>query len=204
MIYLAGQVGIAVFAITGVLAAAHRNLDVFSVLVIGVVTAVGGGTLRDVVLGAPVFWLNDFTSIWTAVAASIATFLLEGRLRNTYTVLLYLDGLACALFAVLAIHKTLGLGFGTPVAVIMGIVTGIGGGLVRDMLIGQPSLLLRREFYSTPILVGGLLFAALYEWLPQVRAFTGVLSATAIFAFRAAAIRYHLGYPDWLTVRSKT
>ncbi len=204
--YWAGQVGIAVFAVTGVLAAAHRNLDLFAVVVIGVVTAVGGGTLRDMVLDVPVFWLHDFAYVGVALAATVVAFALDRRLRDrdTYSLLLYLDGLACALFTVLAIDKTLALGHSAPVAVVMGIVTGIGGGLIRDVLIGEPTLLTRKELYATPILLGGLLYAGLLQTVPGTRELAALASATALFLMRAAAIRFGLAYPAWLTVRPRT
>jgi uncharacterized membrane protein YeiH len=202
--YWAGLVGIAVFAVTGVLAAAHRRLDLFAVVVIGVVTAVGGGTVRGIVLGVPVFWLHDFTYVSVAFGATVLAFVLDRHLRDTYTLLLYLDGLACALFTVLAIDKTLALGHSAPVAVVMGIVTGIGGGLIRDVLIGEPTLLTRRELYATPILLGGLLYVGLLQVVPEQSELAALASALALFVIRAAAIRYGLGYPAWLTVRPRT
>jgi uncharacterized membrane protein YeiH len=202
--YLAGQVGIAVFAVTGVLAAGHRNLDLFAVVVIGVVTAVGGGTVRDMVLGVPVFWVHDFTYVTVALVATVVAFALDQRLQNTYNLLLYLDGLACALFTVLAIEKTLALGHTSPVAVVMGIVTGIGGGLIRDVLIGEPTLLARKELYATPILLGGLLYAGLILLVPAQGELAALAAALAIFVMRAVAIRFGLAYPAWLTVRPRT
>lgn len=202
--YWAGQVGIAVFAVTGVLAAGHRNLDLFAVVVIGVVTAVGGGTVRDLVLDVPVFWLQDFTYVTVALAATVVAFAFDRRLRDTSTLLLYLDGLACALFTVLAIDKTLAFGHSAPVAVLMGIVTGIGGGLIRDVLIGEPTLLTRKELYATPILLGGLLYVALILFVPAKRELAGLAGALAIFLIRAAAIRFGLTYPAWLTVPPRT
>ena len=202
--YWAGQIGIAVFAVTGVLAAGHRNLDLFAVVVIGVVTAVGGGTVRDMVLDEPVFWLQDFTYVTVALAATVVAFALDRHLRDTYTLLLYLDGLACALFTVLAIDKTLALGHSAPVAVVMGIVTGIGGGLIRDVLIGEPTLLTRKELYATPILLGGILYSALSLVVPAKGELAALAAALAIFVMRAAAIRFGLAYPAWLTVRPRT
>lgn len=202
--YWAGQVGIAVFAVTGVLAAVHRRLSLFAVVVIGVITAVGGGTIRDMVLGVPVYWLHDFNYVIVATVATIVAFVLERRLQDTYTLLLHLDGLACALFAVLAMDKTLSLGYAEPVAVVMGVVTGIGGGIIRDVLLGEPTLLVRKELYATPILFGGILYASLILLVPQAREFTAPFSALVMILFRSAAIRYGLAYPDWLRVRPRT
>jgi uncharacterized membrane protein YeiH len=139
-----------------------------------------------------------------ALAATVLAFALERHLRDTYTLLLYLDGLACALFTMLAIDKTLALGHSAPVAVVMGIVTGIGGGLIRDVLLGEPTLLTRKELYATPILLGGLLYVGLIMVLPPARELAALASAFVLFALRAAAIRFGLSYPAWLTVRPRT
>src|SRR5688572_25367025 len=122
------QIATAVFAVTGVLAAARQNMDVMSFVIIGVVTAIGGGTLRDLMLDTRVFWLEDPTLLYVASAAAIATFFFEQIFRATYKALLYLDAFATAVFTILAIEKTLRLGFGPGVAVVMGVITGIGGG----------------------------------------------------------------------------
>jgi uncharacterized membrane protein YeiH len=105
---------------------------------------------------------------------------------------------------VLAIEKTLALGHTAPVAVVMGIVTGIGGSLIRDVLIGEPTLLARKELYATPILLGGLLYAGLILLVPAQGELAALAAALAIFVMRAVAIRFGLAYPAWLTVRPRT
>jgi uncharacterized membrane protein YeiH len=176
------QLGAAVFAITGVLAAARQNMDVMSFMIVGVVTAVGGGTLRDLMLDVPLFWIEDVSYLYVAAIAAVATFFFEQRFRATLRAFLYLDAVATALFTVLAIVKTLQLGFSTGVALSMGIVTGIGGSIIRDLLTGQPTLLMRRELYMTPILLGGALYALVYTsgWLsPSAAAWLAILTITA-------------------------
>jgi uncharacterized membrane protein YeiH len=197
-LYKIQMIGTAVFAVTGVLAVNRRGLDVFGAVVLGTVTALGGGTIRDLVLGAPVFWLGDLNYAWTAVAASLAAFFASRSFASTYTLLLYLDGLGTALFAVSAAEKVLFLGFGPFVAVIMGVLTSIGGGLVRDVLAGRPTLLMSREIYATPVLIGCTLYVLLRAAgiEPHLH---GVLASAAIFAIRAAAIRWHIEMPSWLT-----
>jgi uncharacterized membrane protein YeiH len=194
------QLGTAVFAVTGVLAAARQNMDVMSFLIIGVVTAVGGGTLRDLILDAPVFWVEDVRYVSVAAGAALATFVFEQRFRATFRAFLYLDALATAVFAILSTGKALALGAGPGPAVLMGVVTGIGGGLIRDVLVGQPTLLLSRELFMTPVLIGCGLYAL-------GRALGGpslllALAAIAVTAgFRAGAIRFGWSFPDWLTYR---
>lgn len=199
--YVLLQVGTAVFAVTGVLAAARQNMDVMSFVIIGVVTAIGGGTLRDQVLDVPVFWLADATYLYVAVGAALATFFFERKFRATLRALLYLDALATAVFTVLAIEKTLGAGFGAGVAVVMGVITGIGGGLIRDLLTGQPTILMRRELYMTPILLGGALYVGTLEVGVLTPATASLLTILTITAVRLGAIRWGWAFPDWLTYK---
>jgi uncharacterized membrane protein YeiH len=198
--YYLELLGTAVFAITGVLAVTRRGLDVFGALVLGIVTALGGGTLRDLIIGAPPFWLNDFNYVWAAGGGALAAFGVGSVLRNAYRSLLYLDALGAALFAVTAANKVLLLGFGGPVAVTMGVLTGIGGGLIRDVLAGRPTLLMSREIYATPILLGCIVFVVLRSTLPQF-SYAAAVAFTIIFGLRAVAVYRHLEMPARLTHR---
>jgi uncharacterized membrane protein YeiH len=120
--------------------------------------------------------------------------------RNAYRALLYLDALGAALFAVTAANKVLLLGMSGPVAVAMGVLTGIGGGLIRDVLAGRPTLLMSREIYATPILLGCIAFVMLQTVAPSVPYAAGIGFAI-IFGLRAIAINRHLEMPAWLTHR---
>jgi uncharacterized membrane protein YeiH len=202
-LYELQMIGTAVFAVTGVLAVNRRGLDVFGAVVLGTVTSLGGGTIRDLVIGAPVFWLSDGNYVWIAVAASLAGFFASRSFVSTYTLLLYLDGLGAALFAVVATEKVLVLQLGAIVAVIMGVLTSIGGGLVRDVLAGRPTLLMSREIYATPVLIGCTLYVAL-RTLGQGHESVAAVAFTIIFSIRAAAIRWHIEMPSWLTSQSDT
>jgi uncharacterized membrane protein YeiH len=195
------QIATAIFAITGVLAAAKQNMDVMSFVIIGVVTAIGGGTLRDITLNAPVFWLQDQRFLYVATAAAVATFFLEQRFRATYRLFLYLDAIATAVFAVMAAEKSLALGFGSGVAVVMGVITGIGGGVIRDLLVGQATLLSRRELYMTPILVGLIPYVAALDSTRSNSATLAPLAMLLIAILRLGAIRLGWCFPDWLTYK---
>lgn len=194
-------VGAAIFAITGVLVVARRGLDMFGALMLGMVTAVGGGTMRDVMIDAPIFWFRDFNYVWAAMLGALLAFWLSTHLRSTYRALLYLDGLGGALFAIAAASKVLVLGFGGPIAVMMGVLTGIGGGLIRDVLAGRPTLLMSREIYATPILLGCTIFVLL-RGITETFGYAGFVGAAVIFAVRAAALRWGLEMPAWLTHRA--
>lgn len=194
------MLGTGLFAITGVLAVSRRGLDVFGAVALGLVTAVGGGTVRDLLIGAPVFWFADVNYVWAALAGALAAFWIGHVFRGTLRLLLYLDALGAALFAVAAANKVLLLGLPAPIAVIMGVLTGIGGGLVRDLLAGRPTLLVSREIYATPILIGCVVFVVLLPVTPGTT-WASTAGITAIFGVRALALYFHLEMPGWLTQR---
>src|SRR5687767_2480766 len=192
------MLGTAVFAITGVLVVARRGLDVFGALVLGVVTALGGGTVRDLIIRAPIFWIEDFNYLWAALVGALAAFSVGHRFSGASRALLYLDGLGAALFAISAANKVLLLNLTGPVAVVMGVLTGIGGGIIRDVLAGRQTLLMSREIYATPILLGCAVFVAL-RGMTETFGYAGFAGAAVIFVIRALAIRFHLEIPAWLT-----
>jgi uncharacterized membrane protein YeiH len=191
----------AIFAVTGVLAAARQNMDVMSFIIIGIVTAVGGGTLRDMTLGTKVFWLQDPAVLYVAAGAAVATFFLEQRFRATYRAFLYLDAVGTAVFSVTVTARIEVSGFASGIAVVMGVLTGIGGGVLRDLLTGQPTLLTRRELYLTPILLGVLIYTLGVHLAPAGRPGFAALAILTIAATRIAAIRWAWAFPDWLTYK---
>jgi uncharacterized membrane protein YeiH len=204
--YWIGMAGITAFAVTAVLALAPKGIDLFSAIVLGIITAVGGGTLRDLILDVPVFWSADLNYLWVAIGASLVTFYADTLLtRGTiFRLLLYVDGLGAALFAIQTVDKCWELNFGHPLGpIILGIVTAIGGGLLRDVLTGRQTLLMTRELYATPVLVGCTLYVVVLTWLPEHRSLAALGCITLIFALRAAAIRWELRVPHWLTTAPK-
>lgn len=201
-LYLVEMAGIAVFAISGVLAVTRRGLDMFGALVLGIVTAIGGGTVRDMVIGVPPFWLADFNYVWAACIGALAAFWLGWIFRSAMTAVLYFDALGAALFAITAVDKVLLLGHSASVAVTMGIMTGIGGGLIRDVLAGRQTLLMSRDIYATPILAGCVLFVFLRGDAPGF-GYPDLAASALIFGLRAVAIHQHLQMPGWLTAQER-
>jgi uncharacterized membrane protein YeiH len=178
-----------------VLVVTRRGLDVFGALVLGVVTALGGGTVRDLIIRSPIFWIEDINYVWAAIAGAFVAFWIGHRFAGAARALLYLDGLGAALFAVAAANKVLLLNLSGPVAVVMGVLTGIGGGIIRDVLAGRQTLLMSREIYATPILLGCVVFVALRGVTP----YAASAGFAVIFGVRALAIYRHLEMPAWLT-----
>jgi uncharacterized membrane protein YeiH len=194
-------IAIGVFAITGVLAGLRRGADIFSLMVFGLVTALGGGTIRDMLLDIPVFWVNELSYVWVALAAALLTFFIFRLFSQIYRLLLYLDAIGVALFTVQAIDKVLNLSHPPLIAIIMGIVTGIGGGLIRDVLTDRPTLLMTKELYATPILLGSVVYITLLYAAPAFE-FSWLVAMIIIFGLRASAIYWDLTMPGWLTAKS--
>jgi uncharacterized membrane protein YeiH len=186
--------GVAVFALSGALVGARRGMDPFGFALLATVTGVGGGTLRDLLLGVrPVFWVSDPTDVVICVAVAGATFVLgprrvsalEGGRRSR--ALLWADALGLALFAVAGAQKALAAGAAGLTAVALGTVTAAFGGIIRDMLAGVTPLVLRQEIYVTAAALGaGATVAALgFGAPPDLAASLGFLAG---FSLRALAI----------------
>lgn len=199
--------GIVSFAITAVLALAPQGIDFFSAIVLGIITAIGGGTIRDLILDAPVFWSSDLNYIWIALLARVVAFAAHSSLsrKEIYSLILYTDGFGAALFAIQSVDKVWALGFGLPLApIILGTVTAIGGGLIRDVLVGRQTLLMTRELYTTPVLLGCTLYVVVLYFYSEYRFICAVGCSLFIFGLRAIAIHWQLSVPDWLTTKTRS
>ncbi len=189
--------GVAVAAISGVLAARGKNVDLFGVIVLAIVTAFGGGTIRDLALGdTPVFWVRDPNYLLTAFTFAGATFFIARFHTFHGTALLIADAISLAAFAMIGVEKALAHDAATPVAVAMGVITGVAGGILRDTLTGEIPLVFRRAIYlyATAAFCGALLFAILEKRAPGLRA-NFFLGAGLTLVLRFAAIRWKLGLP---------
>ena len=196
--YFVELIGIALFAATGVLAVSRRGLDLVGAVMLGLVTALGGGTMRDMLMRYPIFWFENFDYVWAAVAGAFVTFFATTVIQNAQRSLLYLDALGAALFTIAAANKVLlDPVLSPPIAVLLGVLTGIGGGLLRDVLAGRQTLLVSRDIYATPILIGCTVFVVLREFAPAFP-HAGTVGGAVIFTIRALAIWFHLEMPAWL------
>jgi uncharacterized membrane protein YeiH len=187
--------GIAVFAISGALVAAERRLDFVTFIFFAVVTGVGGGTLRDLLIGAPVFWVRTNGTLVICIVAALLVWFASRR-RFAGKALLWFDAAGMAAYAAYGAAKALGFGVAPVPAFVMGVLTACAGGIIRDVLAGEPSVLMRRELYVTP----AALSAALFVGLTLAR--LGVWPAAAIaiaagFALRAGAIARGWSLPPY-------
>ena len=186
---------VAVFAATGALAAARRGHDIVTFGFFAAVTGVGGGTLRDLLIGAPVFWVGRPTYLVVCFAAALAVWAF-GRGRGRERVLTWLDAVGMAAYAVVGALKAVSLGAPGLSAMVMGVLTATFGGVLRDVLAEEPSVLLRRELYVTAALVGAGLFVALQ--LLGVSPWPASLAGFAVaLAMRAGAILFGWSLPPF-------
>ena len=185
--------GIGVFAISGALAAAERRLDFVTFVFFAVATGVGGGTLRDLLIGAPVFWVNTNATLLICIGAALAVWFLSNRSIAERAVL-WFDAFGLAAYAVYGAAKALTYGVAPVPAFVMGVLTACAGGIIRDILANEPTILLRRELYITPAALASGLFVALaiIDLPPFVPA---SIAALAGFILRALAITRGLTLP---------
>lgn len=181
--------GVAVFSATGALAASRKQLDAVSSLFLSCVTAIGGGTLRDVILNVPVFWVDQPGYLVVAAIAGIVVYYAAHIFESRYVVLLWLDAVGLAAYCVFGAFKGLTLTGSPTVAVAMGTLTATFGGIARDLMSNEPSVLLRPEIYVTAALAGAGTFTTLsvFGAPPLAAAFAGFLAA---FAVRGGALRF--------------
>ncbi len=195
VLYAMDMLGTAVFAVSGALMAARKRYDIFGFLVVAMAPAIGGGTVRDMALGAlPVFWVSDPNYLLVTVLVAVATFFLARFIERYMTALLVADAFGLGLFAVVGAEKALMLGVEPLIAVAMGTITACGGGILRDVLCREEPLILRRDIYATAALLGaglfvGLLHATHDRTLALAAGFLGAL------LLRLIAIRRNLSLP---------
>lgn len=202
-VYWADLFGIFVFAVSGALMAGRKSMDLFGVLVIAIITALGGGTLRDVILDRhPVAWIRDDNYILVASLGALATVLWVRFTRPLPQAgLLVADAIGLAVFTVGGAGIALGEGAPPSTALIMGVMTGVAGGVMRDVLCNQIPLIFQKEIYATACLAGAVVFLLLRETALAPEWTAGLAMAT-VLVVRLAAIRWHLSLPrfhllDW-------
>ena len=197
MRYVFEHLGVAVFAITGALAAKNKRLDLFGVVVLALVTALGGGTLRDLILDTPPFWTADVSFIFGAAAAAIVTFFAARFWEMPSTFLLIADACGLALFTIIGTERTLAFSASNTVAVVLGVMTGVAGGIIRDVLTGEIPLVFRAGvyLYATAALCGAAVFVVV---APRMSPLASQSIAVALtLSLRLAAIRWRLRLPEF-------
>ncbi len=190
--------GLMVAAVTGCLAAARKRLDLFGAVVFALLTGVGGGTLRDLLLDAPVFWMRQPVYVLAAAGTGLATFVWMRYFRIPHGTLRVADALALGFFTILGAEKALTLGAHPVIAAMMGLTTGVAGGAIRDVLAAETPMILGREIYATASLLGSSLLVML-PLLGVSSPWNWVAAFAATVGLRLAAIRWNLQLPSAMT-----
>ena len=197
IIYTLDMIGTAAFAASGAWVGVRKHMDLFGVLVLGLITAVGGGTLRDLLLGdIPPSSLLDETHLYLSIFVSLIVFFSRNSFKRVEKPLLYFDAIGLGTFVVIGTTKALNFEMGWLIAVLMGVMTGTVGGVMRDVLANQIPLVLRHEIYASACIAGGFLLVFL-EYAGMARPFAALLAAGLVITVRLLAIRY-----DWALPRS--
>ena len=182
------------FAISGVRMASTKNFDLFGAFTIGFVTAIGGGTLRDLFIGVTPFWMLNPVYLWATLLALLFVLLFKNKVvRLQYTFFLF-DSIGLGLFVVVGTEKTLAMGFAPWVAVIMGTITGSFGGMLRDILITQIPLIFRKEIYALACVAGAIFFTMGYA-LDLNLVVNEVATASIVILTRILAVKFQWHLP---------
>lgn len=189
--------GVAVFAATGALAASRKQLDIIGFLFLAGITGVGGGTIRDLILGqAPVFWVRQPDYILVCAVVAVVVFFTAHLVESRWKVLLWLDALGLSAYSVMGADKGLDATGSPWVALVTGVLTATFGGILRDIIAGEPSVLMRPEIYVTAALTGAAMYTLLIL-LGFPVSVAALIAAPAAFFVRGGALRFGWSFPGY-------
>lgn len=188
--------GVALFAATGALAASRKQLDIIGFLFLGGVTGIGGGTIRDIILDVPVFWVEQPVHVLVCSTVAVLTYFAAPAIESRYRLLLWLDAVALAAYGVFGAYKGFIVTGSATVAVVMGMMTGTLGGIIRDVLASEPSVLMRQEVYVAAAMAGAVLFVSLSGLGLSLSLSAGAGFLLALIV-RGAALHFHWNLPAY-------
>ncbi len=188
--------GTIAFAISGVLVAMDKKLDLFGVFIIAFATAVGGGTLRDLLIGdTPVVWMRDLIYVWTILGTVVLAVLLRNKLKYLRTSLFLFDTIGIGLYTMVGIEKGLNAGLLPVICIALGILTATFGGVIRDILCNEIPVIFRREIYATACMIGGAGYFVL-RLLPLSNEYAYVIAILMVIGVRLLAVKFKIALPS--------
>jgi uncharacterized membrane protein YeiH len=195
LIYVIDILGTFAFAVSGALVASDKKFDLFGVLIIAFVTAVGGGMLRDVLMNAhPINWIGDLNYLYTILMAVVFTFLFKSKIAHLSKTMFLFDTIGISVFTLLGLEKGLSFNLHPIIALIMGMISAVFGGVLRDVLTNKIPLIFEKEIYASACLVGGITYLMLsFFKAPENIIF--VISAMVIVFIRVIAVKFQLQLP---------
>ena len=193
-INLVDYAGTFAFAISGIRLASSKKFDWFGAYVVGLVTAIGGGTTRDLLLGVTPFWMQQPSYLIITGFALLCVLLFSKQLVHLNNTFFIFDAIGLGLFVVVGIEKSIDAGFPFWVVIVMGMITGSVGGIMRDILINEVPLIFRKDIYALACVLGGLVYYASTKFNIQAE-ITQLLAAVSVIMMRVIAVKYHLSLP---------
>jgi uncharacterized membrane protein YeiH len=187
-------IGTFAFAISGIRLASGKQIDWFGAYIIGLVTAIGGGTLRDLLLDVPPFWMSDAKYFMITGVALIAALLFKEKLFKWGSTLFLFDTIGLGLFTIVGLTKSIDTGLPFWVCIVMGAITGTVGGVIRDVILNEVPLLFRRDIYALACISGGAVYF-LCEYIHLPKGVTETIAALTVIIFRLVAVKYHIQLP---------
>ena len=192
--YYLDIIGTFVFAISGAHAGLYKRLDIFGATVIAFITAIGGGTLRDMMLGLqPISWLTDPNYFYTIIVAVITTFIFKDRISKIRKALFLFDSIGIAIFTVYGIDKGLSMDLNPFISVMLGTISAVFGGVFRDVIINKIPLILKKEIYASACIFGGLVYIVLINYIDKE--ICSYIIIGIILLLRIIAVKYKLNLP---------
>lgn len=187
-------IGTMAFAISGIRLASAKKFDWFGAYIVGMATAIGGGTLRDVMLGIAPFWMTNSIYVICCGLALLWVILFGKRIIRQQSTWFIFDTIGLALFNIIGIEKTINMHYPLWMAVIMGSVTGAAGGVIRDILINEIPLIFRKDIYAVACILGGIIYIIAYK-IDMPAEISAILSAFTVIIIRILAVKYHWQLP---------
>ncbi len=188
--------GTIAFAISGVLVALNKKMDPFGVLIIAFVTAVGGGTLRDVMIGVePVSWITNMTYVYVIIGATVFAVVLRNKINYLRTSLFLFDTIGIGLYTVVGIETGLKAGLHPVICIALGTVTACFGGVIRDILCNEIPVIFRKEIYATACIIGGLIYFLLRKFMADTNLIV-VVAIIVVIVIRLIAVKFKISLPS--------
>jgi len=188
--------GTVAFAISGVLIAMHKKMDLFGVLIIAFVTAVGGGTLRDMLIGqTPVSWMTNMTYVYVIFGATVFAIVLKNKINYLRTSLFLFDTIGIGLYTVVGIEKGINVGLHPIICIALGTMTACFGGVIRDILCNEIPVIFRKEIYATACILGGITYFLLREIMADTN-FVFVIAGIVVIVVRLLAVKFKISLPN--------
>ena len=198
--FLIEVLGTISFAMSGSFAAMQKRFDPFGVLIIAFVTSVGGGTVRDLLLDVPVFWMHDLLAVSLIFFTAIFTMIFKLIERKFQVTLFIFDSLGLGLFTIIGVQKGLNADLHPVIGVVLGTITGCFGGIIRDILLNRIPLIFRKEIYATAAIVGGIVYILLRNFSGLSEEINQILTILLIVSIRTLAVKYHWQMPKFYGV----